>query len=205
MRDKDLFITGIGTGVGKTVAAAVLTEYFQADYWKPVQAGDLHQSDSMKVAELVGQGLCIHPERYRLKMAVSPHQAAAAEAVQIQLEDFQIPETENRLLIEGAGGLFVPFNEQHFMIDLIAQTGLPVVLVIRDYLGCINHSLLSVETLKQRSIAIAYVVFNGAFNPATRRLIEKHLPNDAGIINLPEIDPLDRLAVHMLANKLKTI
>lgn len=194
------FITGIGTGVGKTITSAILRQYFQADYWKPVQSGDLHQSDSMVVKQLTNDELRIHPERFRLQYPASPHQSAAMEGLEIKVSDFQLPGTENILLTEGAGGLFVPLNHQEFIIDLIEHFNIPVILVARDYLGCINHTLLSLEALKSRNIEVAYVVFNGDFVPETREVLLKHIPENSKLIELPEINDLTRLAVQEVAD-----
>ena len=194
------FITGIGTGVGKTITSAILRQYFQADYWKPVQSGDLDQSDSMLVKQLTSDELRIHPERFRLQYPASPHQSAAMEGLEIRVSDFQLPVTENILLTEGAGGLFVPLNHQEFIIDLIEHFNIPVILVIRDYLGCINHTLLSLEALKYRNMKVAYVVFNGSFVPETREVMLKHIPKNSRIIELPEVNDLTRLAVQEVAD-----
>ena len=150
-----LFVTGIGTDVGKTVISAVLTEKLGADYWKPVQAGDLDNSDTIKVKELVSNSQSVfHDESFRLNHPMSPHAAAQREGVEINLDDFKIPETANNLVIEGAGGLMVPLNDRDCLIDLIETLGAEVVLVSRNYLGSINHTLLSIEALKSRGIPV---------------------------------------------------
>lgn len=167
------FVTGIGTEIGKTVVSSILTEYLQADYWKPVQSGDLHLTDTMKVQALVSNTKSyFHPERHRLNAPLSPHAAAALDGVQIQLSDFTLPQTSNHLIVEGAGGLMVPLNDQDLMIDLIQQLGIPVILVSRNYLGSINHTVLSIEALQRRDIPIAGIVINGEPNPATETFIE---------------------------------
>ena len=167
------FVTGIGTEIGKTVVSSILTEYLQADYWKPVQSGDLHLTDTMKVQALVSNTKSyFHPERHRLNAPLSPHAAAALDGVQIQLSDFTLPQTSNHLIVEGAGGLMVPLNDQDLMIDLIKQLGIPVILVSRNYLGSINHTVLSIEALQRRDIPIAGIVINGEPNPATESFIE---------------------------------
>ncbi|MDR7130200.1 dethiobiotin synthetase [Algoriphagus sp. 4150] len=193
--DRNLFITGIGTGVGKTVVSAILTQYLQATYWKPIQAGDLHQSDSMFVRTLIDRHLIVHPERYCLQLPASPHQAAASENISINLSDFELPQIQNSLVVEGAGGLFVPLNNHSFLIDLIEQFRLPAVLVVRDYLGCINHTILSVQALQYRNIPIAYVVFNGTFNQATKEIIKKHIPAEVKLLELPEIDQINKESI----------
>ena len=169
-----LFVTGIGTEVGKTVIAAILTEKLKADYWKPVQAGDLDDSDTMKVRALVSNSVSVfHEEGFRLNHPMSPHAAAERDGVEIGLEDFEIPQTENHLVIEGAGGLMVPLNDQDCVIDLIEGSGAEVVLVSRNYLGSINHTLLSIEALKSRGIPVRGVIFNDEENAETERVILK--------------------------------
>ena len=169
-----LFVTGIGTEVGKTVIAAILTEKLKADYWKPVQAGDLDDSDTMKVRALVSNSVSVfHEEGFRLNHPMSPHAAAERDGVEIGLEDFEMPQTENHLVIEGAGGLMVPLNDQDCVIDLIEGSGAEVVLVSRNYLGSINHTLLSIEALKNRGIPVRGVIFNDEENAETERVILK--------------------------------
>lgn len=197
------FITGIGTDVGKTVVSAVFAQRFQAGYWKPVQSGSLAHSDSIEVAGLIDDHLKIYPERFRLQLAVSPHQAAEAEDVRIELTDFELPETAGPLIVEGAGGLFVPVNDENFVIELIQHLQLPAVLVVRDYLGCINHTLLSVKALQTAHIPIAYLVFNGTFNPATRAILTRHCPAGAAIVELPEFAHLNRNEIQKAAIALK--
>ncbi|HAY3552373.1 dethiobiotin synthase [Elizabethkingia meningoseptica] len=194
------FITGIGTGIGKTVTSAILTQYFKADYWKPVQSGDLDRSDSMLVSKFNNENIDVHPERYRLKYPASPHQSAAMENIEIKVRDFELPDTENILLTEGAGGLFVPLNNTEFMIDLITHLNVPVILVVRDYLGCINHTLLSVEALRSRDIEIAFVVLNGNFVAETKEIILKHIPSGTKVIELPELDILSKESIQKAAD-----
>lgn len=196
---KKWFITGIGTGIGKTFVSTVLAQCLQADYWKPIQSGDLDRSDSLFVKELVSYPIRIHKERYALQTPVSPHQAAAMEDVAIRVQDFSLPATDNHLLVEGAGGLFVPLNNQEYMIDLICQLGLPVVLVMQDYLGCINHSLLSLEALQHRKIELAAVVFNGDFNPYTRSLLREKISEQVPVIELPTLATFNRKHIEALA------
>lgn len=198
-RGNRFFITGIGTGVGKTVVSAVLAQHFQAGYWKPVQSGSLVQSDSIEVTGLIDSHLKIYPERYRLQLAVSPHQAAEAENLRMELSDFELPETEGPLIVEGTGGLFVPINDENLVIELIQRLQLPAVLVVRDYLGCINHTLLSVQALKAACIPVAYMVFSGTFNPATRSVLLRHCPAETTVVELPEFEHLNRTKIHKAA------
>ena len=169
-----LFVTGIGTEVGKTVVSAILTEALQADYWKPVQAGDLDYSDTHKVKDMVSNSKSVfHDESFALNHPMSPHAAAERDGVEISLEEFKIPKTENHMIIEGAGGLMVPLNRKDCIIDLIEDLGVEVVLVSRNYLGSINHTLLSVEALVSRGISIKGVIFNDEENIDTESVILK--------------------------------
>lgn len=200
---KPLFITGIGTGVGKTLVSAVLTEYLQADYWKPVQAGDLGFSDSDRVQSLLtNTKTCIHPEQFRLKMAASPHEAAAEEGIEIKKSDFSVPSTNKCLLIEGAGGLMVPLNKGLYMVDLIHQFNAEAVLVLRDYLGCINHSLLSYTLLCQHKIKVYAIVFNGAFNQASIEAILQHIDKEISILYLPEIKQINKESIYQISKSI---
>ncbi|GAB2570198.1 dethiobiotin synthase [Spirosoma areae] len=167
-----LIVAGIGTEVGKTIASAVLVEALQADYWKPVQSGALEDSDTNTVRQLVSNRTSVfHPEAYRLKQPLSPHAAAELEGVVIELEKLTLPQTANSLVVELAGGLMVPLNQNDLNIDLVQQLKLPVVLVSRNYLGSINHTLLSVEACRSRNIQLAGLLFNGPTVPATETLI----------------------------------
>ncbi len=158
-----IFITGIGTGIGKTVVAAIITEALRADYWKPVQAGFSDGTDTLWVKERVSNpSTRFHPELYKLKAAASPHIAAREEGLIIQLDKIiaAIPQYTNYLVVEGAGGLMVPLNDQEFVADLILAMGAKVILVSRNYLGSINHSLLTAETCRTRGIPVAGWIFN---------------------------------------------
>lgn len=168
-----LFITGIGTDVGKTIASAIITEALEADYWKPIQAGDLQNSDSHKIQSyLSNKKTVIHANSYALHTPASPHLAAELDNVVIDSTTIREPKTQNHLVIEGAGGVFVPLNTTDCIIDLI-QPDYKVIVVSRHYLGSINHTLLTIEALKNRKIALAGIVFNGAENPATETIILK--------------------------------
>jgi dethiobiotin synthetase len=169
------FITGIGTGIGKTFVSAILTEALKADYWKPIQSGDLNNSDSKKVKALISnKQTYIHPEAYRLTKPLSPHAAAKADKISIDLKKIKLPKTENTLIIEGAGGVMVPLNNKDLIIDLIKQLKVQVIIVSQNYLGSINHTLLTIEALKSRNIPIAGIVFNGKKTPASEEFILQH-------------------------------
>jgi dethiobiotin synthetase len=195
-------IVGIGTDVGKTVVASIFSKALNAWYWKPVQSGDLHFSDTDKVANYVGDSFKKIDEKWRLKTPASPHYAAALDEVMIQENDFEIP-YESPLIIEGAGGLMVPLNEQGLLyIDLLQQWNLPVILVSRHYLGSINHTLLSIEALKSRNISIDRVVFNGDENKATESII-KTLHPDLEYIRINQLDELSPKIIELEAEKIR--
>lgn len=162
MPNKPIFVTGIGTGIGKTIVSAILTEKLKADYWKPVQSGDLDDSDTNKVKSLVSNTTTrFHQEAYRLSQPFSPHKSAAIDGITIDPQSILLPATDNRLIIEGAGGLMVPLNDNFLMIDLIRQLEAEVVLVSQNYLGSINHTILSVYALKNEGIPVRGIIFNG--------------------------------------------
>lgn len=166
-----LFITGIGTDVGKTVASAIVTQALEADYWKPIQAGDLDNSDSHKVrAQVSNDKSVFHPNAYALNTPASPHYAASIDGITIDLKKIVEPKTDNHLVIEGAGGVLVPLNDSDYVIDLI-QKDYKVIVVSRHYLGSINHTLLTFEALKCRGIVVVGIIFSGDENKATEAII----------------------------------
>ena len=166
-----LFITGIGTDVGKTIASAIITEALQADYWKPIQAGDLNKSDSHKISYYISNSKSIiHPNSYALQTPASPHYAASLDNVVIDIKKIKEPKTQNHLVIEGAGGILVPLNEKDTIIDLI-QPDYKVIIISRHNLGSINHTLMTIEALRNRKITIAGILFNGDENLATESII----------------------------------
>lgn len=166
-----LFITGIGTDVGKTIASAIITEALEADYWKPVQAGDIDNSDSHKIQRLISNTKTrIFPNSYTLNTPASPHLAAQLDNVVIDAAKIIEAKTKNHLVIEGAGGVFVPLNDKNTIMDLI-QPDYKVVIVSRHYLGSINHTLLTIEALRQKGAAMAGIVFNGNPLPSTEEII----------------------------------
>lgn len=169
---KTFVIAGTGTEVGKTVTSAVLCEAWKADYWKPVQAGGLEFTDTDLVKSLVSNTSGkFHAEGYRLTEPMSPHAAAEIDNVVIDESGLKIPVTENNLLIELAGGLMVPLRKDFLNIDLIKFWKLPVILVSRNYLGSINHTLLSLDVLKKNNIPVEGIIFNGDEVKATEDVI----------------------------------
>ncbi len=166
-----LFITGIGTDVGKTVVSAIITQALEADYWKPIQAGDLDNSDTHKIKAYISNSKTQFFENsYALKTPASPHYAAEIDGVTIDIQKITAPKTKNHLVIEGAGGIYVPINNTETIADLI-QPDYKVIVVSRHYLGSINHTLLTIEALQNRNIQIAGIIFNGEKNEATESII----------------------------------
>jgi dethiobiotin synthetase len=167
---KQFFVTGISTDVGKTITSAVMVEALEADYWKPVQTGD--DSDSEKISELISNSkTVIHKSSYSLKAPISPHAAAALEGVYIDHNKINEPKTENHMVIEGAGGVLVPLNDSDTMLDIIMPTYY-VIVVVKHYLGSINHSLLTIKWLLLKGYDVA-VLFNGEPNSASEDIITK--------------------------------
>lgn len=196
-----LFITGISTEVGKTIASAIVTEALEADYWKPIQAGDLENSDSHKIADLISNAKTrIHKNAYALQTPMSPHAAAAIDGIQIDLDAITEPKTDNHLVIEGAGGLLVPLNDNDTILDLI-QPNYKVILVSRHYLGSINHSLLTIEVLQQRNLKVG-IIFSGNKHSSTESIIL----NKTGVTFLGRIDEekiFNKKVIKRYANDLK--
>ena len=172
MKKTTYFITGIGTDVGKTIVSAIVTEALKADYWKPIQAGDLELSDTHKVKRLISNTkTTFHPSAYELNTPMSPHAAAEIDGITIEVKNIKSPETNNHLVIEGAGGLLVPLNQTETILDLL-QPNYKVIVVSRHYLGSINHTLLTVNLLKQKGFDVS-LIFNGAEHKTTEAIISK--------------------------------
>lgn len=191
---KPIIVTGTDTGVGKTVFAAGLTAALQAAYWKPIQSGlDGEESDS-DTARRLGVGKIL-PEAYRLTDPLSPHRAAELDGVEIDPARLKLPDLDGYLVVEGAGGLLVPVTRSLLLADLFACWGAPAVLVARTALGTINHSLLSVEAMRARSIPILGIAFVGEANEDNETTICR-LADVKRLGRLPRLDPLN---AHKLA------
>lgn len=179
-----IFITGISTDVGKTITSAIVVEALEADYWKPVQAGDLDNSDSHKIKTRISNSRTkIFENSYKLNTAASPHLAAEIDRITIDLKEIQEPKTDNHLVIEGAGGIFVPLNEKDTIADLI-QPDYKVIIVSRHYLGSINHTLLTIEAIQNKGFQVSGIIFSGSENKSTESLIL----NKTGIKCIGRID-----------------
>jgi dethiobiotin synthetase len=196
-------VAGIGTEVGKTVVSAILCEAIGADYWKPVASGlEDGPSDSEIVSSLIGNAAKrVHPSRYLFAKSLSPHIAAALEGVSIALSELCAPVTERPLVVELAGGVLVPLNDEHTNLDLIERLGFPVVVVSRHYLGSINHTLLTLEALRGRGVAIKGVVFNGQELPDTERIIVQHGGVEV-LGRVPLLEELSGASVRSLAQSM---
>jgi dethiobiotin synthetase len=168
------FVTAINTDSGKTLVSAILTQALQADYWKPIQSGV--ERDADKVRDLINNNhSLIFNESYWFQTPASPHYAAEVENVTIDLDKILIPGNKgNNLVIEGAGGVLVPLNDTHFVIDLAAKFNAEIILVSNNYLGSINHTLLTINEINRRGLSIKGIVFNGPRNESTEDFILKH-------------------------------
>lgn len=198
MEEKRYFVAGIGTDAGKTVVSAVLVEALRADYWKPIQAGDVENTDRMKVQNLVSNTTSVfHPEHYLLPYPLSPHASASLAGVEVHANSIQIPKHTAPLIIEGAGGLLVPINYDILYIDWVEKLHLEVILVSRHYLGSINHTLLSAEALKSRGIKVKGIIFNGNENNYTESVILQHTRFDF----LGRIDETDTVTKEFIAQQ----
>ena len=186
-----IVVTGTDTAIGKTVFAAGLADLLGANYWKPIQSGLEGETDSQVVARVGGLSFDrILPERYRLTTPVSPHQSAAIDGISIDTAALDVPDTgPRRLVIEGAGGLMVPLDQTTLYIDLFARWRCPVVLCARTVLGTINHSLLSIEALRRREVALLGIAFIGEANPESERDICE-MGGVKRLGRLPRLSPL---------------
>lgn len=183
-------VTGTDTGIGKTVFSAALVGALDGYYWKPIQSGLDEETDSEAVRRLSGLAAeRVLPEAWRLQTPVSPHLSAEIDGVAIEPQALCIPETDRPLVIEGAGGLLVPLNRQRTYIDVFARWGQSVILCARTELGTINHTLLSVEALRQRRIPIAGIAFIGDARSDTQAVIATM----SGVRILGRLPILDRL------------
>jgi dethiobiotin synthetase len=203
-----IFITGIGTDIGKTVVSAIVTEALGASYWKPVQAGYADGTDSELVRSLLtNSNSQVHPEVYKLKLAASPHLAAQKEGIEISLEKIftaytQLVSKESSLIVEGPGGLLAPLNEKEFVTDLIKTLNAKVILVSQNYLGSINHSLLTAQVCRQKNIRVFGWIFNDQYMD-----YEDDIVRWSGFLKIGSIarlDKIDKETISAEAGKIKT-
>ncbi|MDX1638788.1 MAG: dethiobiotin synthase [Balneolaceae bacterium] len=197
------FVTGTDTGIGKTVVSAMLAQGLDATYWKPVQSGLQEETDTEFVKRTTNLPASrFVEEEYRLTEPLSPHASAAIDGITISMDRFSLPDYQTRhLVVEGAGGLMVPLNDEYMIIDLIKYLNLPVLLVSRSELGTLNHTFLSLEALRSRGIEILGVVMNGTKNDSNRRAIE----NYGNVSVLAELEPLERVTSETLRAAFKQL
>lgn len=200
-------ILGIHTGIGKTIATAVLAEAWGAHYWKPVQAG-LEERDTYTVGSLITDGSSrVYPEAVALTQPLSPHAAAAIDGVAIDHTTFYWPVCRQPLLVETAGGVLSPISATATMADFVADSRLPALLVCRHYLGSINHTLMSIEILKKRGIHLLGLVVNGPADAASEEFITAYtaVPILARIPQLTELSAAQVAAAAVHIAPLSTI
>ncbi len=197
---KGLFITGIGTDVGKTIASAVIVKALEADYWKPVQCGDLDNSDSIKIERITG--LKTLPETFKLNAPMSPHAAADLEGIELSIDKVELPKSDNLIVVEGAGGVMVPFSSTETYLDLMVKLNLPVVLVTRHYLGSINHTMLSWNVLKEAGLNVVALVVSGKPHETTESYFRTQM--DVPFIRINELVEVSPESIEIEAARLKS-
>lgn len=191
-----LIVAGNGTAVGKTIVSAILATLFEGDYWKPIQSGEPSDTTTMKQWLKADQ---IHPSAYSWKAPLSPHHAARLENSSIDLSSISLPQTTRPLIIESVGGVYVPLTAHTLSIDLFKAWDSPWVVVSKHYLGSINHTLLTLDALKQHNIFVAGLIFNGLPQPDS----EAPILNTSGLPLLGRLLPethLDQTTIRRYAN-----
>ena len=198
---KKYFVTAIGTDVGKTLVSSILVNALKADYWKPIQCGNLDSTDSDFIRNHTNAW--VHPERYCFKMPASPHIASIEENENIELKKISIPNINNHLIVEGAGGMMVPLNDKNdLVIDIAKQNNLPLIVVSSFYLGSINHTLLNLEYAKQNKLSVAMLIFSGEIVPSSLSAIKNFFP-DLRIGFVPKIEKLTKESLAFASEEFK--
>lgn len=198
---KKYFVTAIGTDVGKTLVSSILVNALNANYWKPIQCGNLDFTDSDFIRK--NSNVKVYPEKYIFKKPASPHIASMEENVLIDLKEIKIPEGDKHLIIEGAGGMLVPLNDKNeLVIDIAKENNLPLIMVTSFYLGSINHTLLSLEYAKQNNLKIAMLIFTGDVIPSTLTAIKNFFP-DLKLGFVPKLDEISQKSISMVADDFK--
>lgn len=183
---KQVFITGTDTGVGKTVLATILSLKWQAHYWKPIQSGTIDTTDKDYVTKYILPEKTL-PEAYSLKEPLSPNQSAEIDKQEIRLAQIEKPKADSPLVVEGAGGIYVPINQEETMLDLMKHLSLPVIVAARSGLGTLNHTLMSLAILKAHQIPVLGVVMIGDKKPMNKRDIE-HFSDTPVLLEIPYCD-----------------
>lgn len=195
------FVTAIGTDSGKTLVSAILTEMLQADYWKPVQAG--YPRDTETVQSLVSNERSrFYKEAYLLNTPASPHASARLDDVTISLDQIVPPVSNRDLIIEGAGGILVPLNDEDVVLDIVKKVRAEIILVSDLYLGSINHTLLTAEVIKSRGLKVKGLIFNGISNKESESIILKKT-GWSQLLQIAKEDAIDKAVVRKYAKKLK--
>jgi len=205
-----IFITGTGTDVGKTLIASIVTEALQADYWKPVQAGFSDGTDSLRIKDLISNNQTkIHPELYLLEMPASPHLSAPAEGKEIKIKEIihYLPKTKKQLIIKGAGGLMVPLNQKELILNLIKKLNARVIIVSKNELGSINHSLLTAAVLKKEKVNVLGWIFTEEYINYQKEISEwTGYPVIASVKHLPVISKeIIKAEAKKMLSKLKSV
>lgn len=205
---RPFFISGIGTGIGKTLVAALLSEALHADYWKPVQAGMEPDTDSRWLKSMISNSkTVIHPELYKLKLPASPHIAARQESNRIDLErihaNYLKMDNTRPLIIEGAGGLLVPLNEKEFVSDLVKKLDARLILVSRNYLGSINHSLMTAHCCRSLGLDVAGWIFNDQYLDYEQEIVS--WSGYPSLLSLPRFNELSKPVIHQAAREIEKI
>lgn len=199
MKNKAYFVTAIGTDIGKTLVSSILVNALEADYWKPVQCGNLDFTDSDFIRKYTEQK--VFPEKYKFSLPASPHQASSEENVHIQISDFSLPETTRKLIVEGAGGMMVPLNSKNdLVIDIARKWELPLIVVSSFYLGSINHTLLTLEYAQTNHMNVAMLIFTGENNPASLEAIRHFFPN-LKIGFIPKLEVVNEQNIHLASKE----
>ncbi|OUS13685.1 dethiobiotin synthase [Rhodospirillales bacterium 47_12_T64] len=207
MSQRGLFVTGTDTEVGKTFVAAALVARLKASYWKPVQTGPEQDHDTPEIQRLTGIAeQSIYPCSYTFPDPLSPHTAAKRADQTINIDNIRLPsiQRDEYLIVEGAGGAFVPLNDHYMMSDLMVRFNLPVVIVARSGLGTINHTLLTVEALRRRGISLAGVIMNGPENSDNRKAIEQYGRVQV-LAELPHCEEVNQNTIATLMPKLDKV
>lgn len=187
---RGVFVTGTGTGVGKTVLSAALALARGSGYWKPIQTGT--ESDTEEVRRLTG---CeVREQGIRLPDPVAPYLAARRARMRVTVADvLAFAPTNGKWVVEGAGGVLVPINEAEMILDLMEQLALPVIVASRTTLGTINHTLLTLDAIRSRGLTVERVVMVGDKDRDNREAIETF--GRVKVDELPWMEPLTNQAL----------
>ena len=198
------WVSGTNTDIGKTLVSAIVTQWLSAKYYKPVQSGVIDGTDTNWIKENTNlPDSNFLAESVLLQQPLSPHQAARLEGVEISLDDFTLPQARP-LVVEGAGGLLVPLNDEKLLIDLMVKFAIPVLIVASSGLGTINHTLLSIEALRSRGLEVLGVVLNGPKNEANKKAVE-HYGQTEVLFEVEEFETINAATIEEFIAELEKI